>query len=263
MAEQREPRSALPTGDAADPGTPSGGPGEAPNRRAELLRRALGLALVAAAGWTALVNFQAKGTLDAYPFLLALWLLASWRAIRRTNSAIAFAAAVLALLVLDAVANVFALGSWLRAPWRWLNAVGWTLLGRPLIAEWRWDLGAEASLPAYWTTFWGIAVSLRTLALLSGVAAAASGWRQRLAVSFCLAAATLALYASPLQSALCLALLGYPPILTRAPLGLAYPPPLLGAPWDAARAVASAGLGLIVAILLFDLAIALERRGRR
>jgi len=215
--------------------------------------------------WAVAIAASNKQALDVYPLSMLAWLAVSFLAIRRSRQADTYLVAVAALLVADAFADVLALGEWLHGPWALLNAASQAVIGAPFIAEWRWDLGATANLAIYNLAFWSVAVSLRTLALLVGVAEGAHtravvpgrGW---LWVPLLLILGTVVLYVGHVADVLRYVLLGYPPFLRHAPLDFANLSPLLGFVWNSRRVDALAGLSVITAGLLFERAVTIDQR---
>lgn len=215
--------------------------------------------------WAVAVAESNKQALDVYPLAMVAWLGVSFLAIRRTRRVDGYIVVTVALLIADALADVLAQGAWLHGPWALLNVASQMLLGAPLIAEWRWDLGATANLATYNLAFWMIAVSLRGVALVAGVVEGiltrgvtpSHGW---LWVPVLLVLGTATLFLGHVADVLRFMLLGYPPFLRHAPLDFANLSPLFGFTWNTRRVDALAGLSAIAAGLLFARAITLDRR---
>ncbi len=220
--------------------------------------------MVVAALWAVAIAVSNKQAIDVYPVAMLIWLVVSFQAIQRVRNAESFVVATALLLVADALADILCQGSWLYGPWALINEASRGVVSVSLIAEWRWDLGATVNVPIYDLAFWVVAVSLRTLALATGLLDRAmtgemTRARRWLGVPTLLAIGTALLYVSHVPDVVRFMLLGYPPFLRHAPLDFTNLSPLLGLTWNTARIDALAGLSLIVAGLLFEWAIALER----
>ena len=214
--------------------------------------------------WAVAIAASNKQALDVYPLAMLAWLGVSFRAIRRTRRADSYLVAVAALLFVDALAEILAQGAWLHGPWALLNSTSRAAIGAPLIVEWRWDLGASANLATYNLAFWSVAVSLRTLALLTGVAEGTLSRemtppRRWLWVPLLLLLGTAALSFGHVADVLRYMLLGYPPFLRHAPLDFTNLSPLSGFSWNTRRVDALAGLSVIAAGLLFERAVTIDR----
>lgn len=229
-----------------------------PSRLIQLM--ALGFLVVAAIALVVL-NAIEKEAVDAYPLVIFAWLLGSGLALRKVRSTSSFVVVALMLVVMDAVADIVALGAWLHGPWWILNQIGLTIVGHPVIAAWRWDLGASERLGVYGLLFWGVAIPLRTLALLVSVDAgrAAGSTRRDVRTVALLAVGTALLYLGRVPTVVSFLLLGLPPVLRNAPLDFAALPTIPGYAWTALGLDEMAGIALILAIILFDVAIERER----